>query len=123
MKDNAPLVKPSDDRPAPRPKAKAKPQGPAIQKARQKMLKKEDSAPIIKLIEEELPKPKKRAQIAKPNKKQEDAKNILRASRRADADRAKAKQGRFTIASPPEPVKRRAQLDDDLRPISRLRVR
>ena len=86
-------------------------------------MKKEDSAPIIKLIEEALPKPKKRVNIAEPSKKQEDAKNILRASRRAAADRTKAKQGKFTIASPPEPVKRRAQFDDDLGPISRLRVR
>ena len=86
-------------------------------------MKKEDSAPIIKLIEEELPKPKKRVKNVKPNKKQEDAKNILRASRRADADRTKAKQGKFTIASPPEPVKRRAKFDDDLRPTSRLCVR
>ena len=125
--DNAPLVAPKadDDKPVAAPKAKAK---SAIEKekARQKrlLIKKQDEAPISTLIEEKaLPKPKKRAKVAETSKGMEDAKNVLRASRRAAADRNKAKQAKFLISSPPEAQKRRADLDEDTRPISRLRVR
>ena len=86
---------------------------------------KEDEAPIKTLIEEKaLPKPKKRAKAAEPSKKIEDAQNVLRASRRAAASNpARKKVERFIIADPPVAQKRRADFDEDIRPISRLRVR
>ena len=62
----------------------------------------------------------------------EDTKDVLRASRKATANRTQKPVERFSIAEPVErfsiadpPIaqKRRADLGDEARPLSRLRVR
>ena len=106
-----------DDKPLLAPKAKAKTKAKAkaksaIQKerARQKA-KKEDEQQIAALIEEALPKPKQRANVI-TNPKEDDAKNILRANKKAAA-RPNNRVERFIIADPPVSQRRKAEIVSD----------
>ena len=113
-----------DDKPLLAPKAKAKAKAKpksAVQKerARQQTRKASDSGtqPLAPLIEEALPKQKQRAKVT-ANAKDDDAKNILQASKKAAA-RPKSRVERFIIADPPVSQRRKAEIISDDAPFPR----
>ena len=122
--DDKPLAALYTPEPKANAKAKAKPksEATAIQKERaQQSRKKEDEAPLSVLIEQPIPKPKKRAKVTPAKAKEEDATNVLRASKKAAAaPQSRARPERFLISLQPTSQKRDA--DDDA-PISQLKRR
>ena len=102
----------SDDKPLVRrtPAAKAKPKAKsAIEKERTRQRASKRKEREVAIQKTPLPKAKKRAKNAPASQKEEDAKNILRAAKKASVEATCSKKiEKFVIADPPEPEKRKA---------------
>ena len=74
---------------------------------------------LAQLIEQAIPKPKKRVKATPVSVKQEEAKDVLKASRRAATatPKSKVKPERFLISDPP--ISQKRVVDDDA-PIAQL---